>query len=941
MSFVSVVPPSIGLPSHSPALMSTLPPRHTSASSASSSASDASTRWWSLGTKRPSLKNLLLALPSSSWSSRSTPTATTATEEAAAVCDEAAPRATAVADDDSTVAAPVPSTRALPIDDASAAESAPVHSATGAEVTDTVGGGKTIDYWGSVALLVNNVTGGGMVLFAQTFQQAGWLLMLLCLLVLMVCCGLGGLMLVECMAMMPHNGRFTRRVEYTTVMKHYCARPIYIAISVFYQLSLTITNLSLIVQSIQVMDFTIAAIAGKSCTVPEFYPSFGFHCLDPIDGNITPFDSSVWCIPLGLYFTALIVIPLGLVNLDDNIKVQKGAFVSLCVILMVWVGLLASNSPDSGRVPIIGPTLSSVLGVSLFNFAFLSSVPSWVNEKRDDVSIPKTLWTVLPLSVVMFVVMGWLGGTAFVWSEGSSETLLDKVKDVTTAGKLGEVTFYMFPIIVNLTSIPVISIFQRYNLIKEGVCGLRMANFLAVVLPWLLAIPLYNGSGYQELANWGGVLVTSVVNFIVPIAVYIVAVRRREKEAVNVHHLRELQPVAVTEAETQTSSEPSSAATASGVTTEEVPSGKKMVKKLSVSSAVEWMRGLGAKKDSGARDDDSNNSSGLRPSPMHHFNGNPASSSFSIASTHTSSDNDGELVAPTHSPDTPSRAAPATSATPAVGSASNLSLSAQALRWAAEADKQRAANSSSAASLSNSIPRDAIQSASGSLRIAPPSTPTAPTSPLPSSHPSQRNLLSGLTSSFSARSLVDEPGLEMTPVSSAVRPDEKVDDDEKVVVTDDFLDGIGAIAVEEEGQHDDDEQQDQQQSEEDEEKVRGASAGQYTPYASSSAGGSNLPAISESGHEQSVSQSVDARAVAALDLEERIRQEEAADRPYAAESVVDLVADDERGRVWHVVKKEWESYRVPVAVVVLAVMVVLSILALEQQIQYSVENPGW
>ena len=933
--------------------MSALPPRHASASSTLSvqqSAADSSTRWWSMGTKRPSLKNLLLGLPSSSWSSRSPPSAAIADEQSVSTAQpatvvDAASTADVAATDDEASATPLPATDDVTATADTADTTAVPSTATDGEVVESVGGGKTIDYWGSVALLVNNVTGGGMVLFAQTFQQAGWLLMVLCLLVLMVCCGLGGLMLVECMAMMPHNGRFTRRVEYTTVMKHYCSRYVYIAISVFYQLSLTITNLSLIVQSIQVMDFTIAAVAGRSCTVPQFYPTFAFACPEPVQGNITPFDSSVWCVPLGLYFTALIVIPLGLINLDDNIKVQKGAFFSLCVILLIWVGLLSSNSPDGGRVPVVGSTLSSVLGVSLFNFAFLSSVPSWVNEKRDDVSIPKTLWTVLPLSVVMFVVMGWLGGAAFVWTANSNETLLDKVKDVTTAGKLGEVTFYLFPIIVNLTSIPVLSIFQRYNLVKEGVCGLRMANFLAVVLPWLLAIPLYNGSGYQELANWGGVLVTSVVNFIVPITVYIVAVRRREKEATNVHHLRELQPATETDAQIQPQPSVESAITAAAAgavqEAEQKPAGKKLVKKLSVSSAVEWMRSLGTKKDSGSVRDDDASDSGLRPSPMHHFTGNAASSSFSIASTHTSSDTDSELVAPTHSPDTPSRVATTASPTPATTStSSNSSLSVQALRWAAEADKQRATNSASAASLSNSIPRDAIQPASGSLRLARAPTPPAPSSPLPSSHPSQRNLLSGLTSSFSVRSLMDEPGLEMTPVSSAIRPDEKVDD-EKVELADDFLD-VGAIQVEEVGQHDDDEddEQQQQQHEEDEEKVR--APGHDKSYASASAGAS-LPAISEAVSEHSVSQSASgaAKAAAALDLEERIRQEQAADQPYAAESVVDLVTDDERGQVWHVVKKEWEPYRVPVAVAVLAVMVVLSVLALEQQIQVSVENPGW
>jgi hypothetical protein len=102
----------------------------------------------------------------------------------------------------------------------------------------------------------------------------------------------------------------------------------------------------------------------------------------------------------------------------------------------------------------------------LFNFAFVTSVPSWVNEKREDASIVKTLGVVLPMTVTLFVVTGWLGGAAFpVWPD-PNDTLLDLLRK---ASVLGEISFYAFPIIANLTSIPVLSIFQRYNLVKEKV----------------------------------------------------------------------------------------------------------------------------------------------------------------------------------------------------------------------------------------------------------------------------------------------------------------------------------------------------------------------------------------------------------------------------------------------------------------------------------------
>ena len=92
-------------------------------------------------------------------------------------------------------------------------------------------------------------------------------------------------------------------------------------------------------------------------------------------------------------------------------------------------------------------------------------------------------------------------------------------------------SFYLFPIIANLTSIPVNSIFQRLNLVEQGYHPL-LSTTIAVALPWLIAVFLYAGSGYDELVTWSGVCVTSVVNFIIPPTVYIVARRQWQREQV-------------------------------------------------------------------------------------------------------------------------------------------------------------------------------------------------------------------------------------------------------------------------------------------------------------------------------------------------------------------------------------------------------------------------
>ena len=41
---------------------------------------------------------------------------------------------------------------------------------------DSLTAAKTITFWGGVSFLVNNITGGGMVLLPGIYQQRGWLI---------------------------------------------------------------------------------------------------------------------------------------------------------------------------------------------------------------------------------------------------------------------------------------------------------------------------------------------------------------------------------------------------------------------------------------------------------------------------------------------------------------------------------------------------------------------------------------------------------------------------------------------------------------------------------------------------------------------------------------------------------------------------------------------
>ena len=88
-------------------------------------------------------------------------------------------------------------------------------------VEESLLGEKTIGSFGSIVLLINNVTGPGMLLLPVLFQQAGWLVPVGALVVVggvstLACC-----CLVEAVSRLPGNKGFERRAEFYNVFHFY------------------------------------------------------------------------------------------------------------------------------------------------------------------------------------------------------------------------------------------------------------------------------------------------------------------------------------------------------------------------------------------------------------------------------------------------------------------------------------------------------------------------------------------------------------------------------------------------------------------------------------------------------------------------------------------------------------------------------------------------
>lgn len=48
-----------------------------------------------------------------------------------------------------------------------------------------------------------------------------------------------------------------------------------------------------------------------------------------------------------------------------------------------------------------------------------------------------------------------------------------------------------------------------------------MAFFISVIVPWLIAVPFYTGSGLIQVINWASLFLQSSINFLLPIIIYI------------------------------------------------------------------------------------------------------------------------------------------------------------------------------------------------------------------------------------------------------------------------------------------------------------------------------------------------------------------------------------------------------------------------------------
>ena len=144
-----------------------------------------------------------------------------------------------------------------------------------------------------------------------------------------------------------------------------------------------------IVLTSQSLDTVFLEWFGETCAFS--LTGNAFQCITPSTAlldSTSPFDGLV-IITFGYLVTIVLSIPLGILNLDDNIIVQiVAAFISISFSLQWVIASLSFKGTDHlaslNPAPLVGFTgenLPTAIGTIMLSMAFTYVVPSWINLK--------------------------------------------------------------------------------------------------------------------------------------------------------------------------------------------------------------------------------------------------------------------------------------------------------------------------------------------------------------------------------------------------------------------------------------------------------------------------------------------------------------------------------------------------------------------------------
>jgi hypothetical protein len=251
---------------------------------------------------------------------------------------------------------------------------------------------QTIGPFASFALIVNNTAGPGLMSLPLLFQKAGIVPVTACIILTCVCSSINGTMLSEVLASIPKNADFSLGLEYSSAFDIVIGASAYYLAETFFLSACMVQALTGLVETAQSLDSFLASYLIGHTYALQLAPEVKFvewapdHCKHP-DGYCDPFhDAGPLIISAGFVIVTLLFFPLGRGHLQETMVIQFISFSCLLFFMSEFsLEFISKGLPYS--VPWFGSQFQDVIGIILFNYAFVITVPAWLIGKINGFSV--------------------------------------------------------------------------------------------------------------------------------------------------------------------------------------------------------------------------------------------------------------------------------------------------------------------------------------------------------------------------------------------------------------------------------------------------------------------------------------------------------------------------------------------------------------------------
>ncbi|KAJ3317449.1 hypothetical protein HDU76_001180 [Blyttiomyces sp. JEL0837] len=370
------------------------------------------------------------------------------------------------------------------------------------------------------------MTGPGIPQTQNLFQQSGAVPVILFFVFFAIVSTLCSLFIIEAMQAIPGNKHFQGTAEFSTLINFYFGPWAHLAGQFCLYGSLISPAVASIVLSTQTFDNILSEIFHASCGLSMGPERPGWICTNTIQGLEAPFGQNYTLFTIGFLLTILVVAPLSLIDMAENMNLQIGSFIMTFFIFAEWIVASFIYGFGKANIPAVGDSsgFTGLVGIVMMNFAFVSTVPSWINVKKNSVNVQNSLWCSTMLAMFAYIAVGYIPGRTFYIPSNSN--LIAVLMGTTLYNRIFA---YAFTLIILLPSIPVNFIMACNNITQNFDLSTNQARILTHVMPFIYAIPLFQGHQLTNFNIWSSLIFVSTANFIIPLLIYLRArVFRRE-----------------------------------------------------------------------------------------------------------------------------------------------------------------------------------------------------------------------------------------------------------------------------------------------------------------------------------------------------------------------------------------------------------------------------